>query len=95
MRSEVYNGWTVEFRKNIHMYCHSLKMAKGGRVYDVPCEDLPLSNGRVGIWPYVLNLEEAVFQDLLIGLREWANHSGMKYRIYKSENNYETNDNTP
>lgn len=92
MHGEVSNGWTVEFRKNIHMYCHSLKMAKGGRVYEVPCEDTPLSNGLVAMWPYALNLEEAAFQDLLSGLREWAERSSMKYRIYTSKNDYETNE---
>jgi len=90
--SEVHNGWTVTFKKNIHMYCHLLKLSKGNRVYEVQCEDSPLSNGLVGMWPYSLNLEDAEYQDLLLGLREWAKHSGMKYRMYTSKNEYETND---
>lgn len=92
MRTEEHNGWTVTFGKNIHMYCHLLKLAKGGSVYEVQCEDLPSSNGLVGMWPYALNLEDAVHQDLLSGLREWAKRSGMKCRIYTSKNNYETNE---
>ncbi len=92
MRSELNNGWTIQFRKNVHMYCHSLKLTKGGRQYEIPCEDSPLSDGLVAMWPYELKLEESTFQDLLKGLLEWANASGMKYRIYKSKNDYETNE---
>jgi hypothetical protein len=92
MRGEVHNGWVVEFRKNVHMYCHSLRMTKGGRRYEVPCEDSPLSAGLVAMWPYELQLDEAMFRDLLNGLRAWANSSGLKYRLYKSRNDYETNE---
>jgi len=92
MHGEVHNGWIVEFRKNIHMYCYSLKMAKGGGQYEVPCEDSPISDGLVAIWPYELQLDEAIFQDLLNGLREWADSSAVKYRLYKLKIDYETNE---
>jgi hypothetical protein len=91
----VHKGWTITFRKNIHMYCHLLKLTKGNCVYEVQCEDLPMSNGLVGMWPFALNLEGATYQDLLSGLREWAGQSGMKYRIYTRKNQYETNEATP
>ncbi|SCK34205.1 hypothetical protein VAR608DRAFT_3048 [Variovorax sp. HW608] len=73
------------------MYCHSLKMAKAGRKYDIPCEDSPM--GFVAIWPYELNLEDSVFQDLLVGLRAWATLSGIKYKLYTSKDDCETNEN--
>ncbi len=89
--SEIHAGWTVTFRKNIHMYTHRLLMAKRGREYDIPCEDSPLSTGLVAMWPYELKIEDQVYEDLLDGLRTWASHSGLKYRIYKTRNEYETN----
>ena len=92
MRIEVHNGWAIEFKKNIHMYCHSLKMVKGDIEYEVPCEDSPLANGLVAMWPYTLNLNTAALQDLLKGLRDWAKSSGIKYRIYTSRNDYESNE---
>ena len=92
MRSEEHNGWTITFRKNIHMYCHLLRLAKNASVYEVQCEDIPLCNGLVGMWPYALDLEDSIYQDLLSGLRQWAKHSGIKYRIYTSKNDYETNE---
>ena len=90
MEYKTCNGWTIEFRKNIHMYFHSLKAVKDGRMLDVPCEDTPFDF--VAIWPYQLNLNAAESLDLLEGLRDWANQSGMKYRLYKTRENYETND---
>ena len=57
MRYTTRNGWTIEFRKNIHMYYHSLKATKNGRTFDVPCEDTP--GNFVGIWTYQLSLNSA------------------------------------
>lgn len=91
MRDEIHNGWTIHFRKNIHMYSHLLTVTKSGVVYEVPCEDLPMSNGLVGIWAYDLMLQPGELQDLLQGLREWAKGSGLKYRLYTSKNDYESN----
>lgn len=77
------------------MYCHSLRASKAGRQYEIPCEDLPLSDGLVGMWLYELNLDEAVRQDLLEGLTQWAQSSGMKCRLYLTRSDYQTNDNGP
>jgi hypothetical protein len=84
------NGWEIEFRKNIHMYYHSLKATKDGRTFDVPCEDTP--GNFVGIWPYQLSLNAKESPELFEALREWASQSGLKYRLYKTREDYEAND---
>jgi hypothetical protein len=92
MRDEMHNGWAIHFRKNIHMHSHLLKVTKSGAAYEVPCEDMPVSNGLIGIWPYELNLHPGELQGLLQALREWATSSGLKYRLYTSKNDYESNE---
>lgn len=81
------NGWAVEFHKNIHMYWHSLKLSRSSETYVVPCEDTP--SGFVAIWPHELNVPDALLQEILEVLRNWANQSGLQYRLYTSPNNYE------
>jgi hypothetical protein len=89
MKYKTRNGWTIEFRKNVHMYYHSLMATKDGRTFDVPCEDTP--GNFVGIWPGQLSLNPAESLDLREGLREWAAQSGLNYRLYKTREEYETN----
>ena len=89
-RQECHHGWTFEFRKNVHMYYHNLLATKNGQTFDVPCEDTPYPF--VAIWPYSLNLEPALNEDLLQGLRAWAEASGMCYRLYISREHYVGND---
>ena len=86
------NGWTVEFHKHIHMYSHSLKLSRGRESYQVFCEDTP--SGFVGIWPYEMKetVTDSIFQELLAVLRKWASQSDFHYRLYTSQNDYETND---
>lgn len=74
------------------MYSHDLRASKGGREYIIPCEDSPVSNGLIAMWTYELKLDEATHQDLLKGLLEWANASGIKCRLYKTRDEYETNE---
>lgn len=90
MQTQIHKGWVVEFRKHIHMYCHSLRLSKGEQSYDVPCEDTPA--GFVGIWPYELKVADVVLQDICVALREWASQSGMRYRLYTSAEKFEAND---
>jgi hypothetical protein len=87
------NGWAINFTRNVHMYTHSLKAEKSGEIYDIPCEDTPY--GFVAIWPYSLNLGDAVLKDLLQGLREWAEQMGIPYRLYRTRNDYHTNVKVP
>jgi len=72
------------------MYCHSLKVKKNGKEIEVPCEDMAVCDG-VGIWPYILELEEKTNSDLLKALRSWAKEQGFEYRIYTTKEDYETN----
>ena len=85
------NGWTVKFQKNIHMYSHDLLLSRGRETFQVYCEDTPY--GFVGIWPYVFKetVTNATFQEILTVLRKWASLSNFKYRLYTSQNDYETN----
>ena len=93
MHSQLHNGWAIRFRKNVHMYCHSLKVSKGALSYEIPCEDSPLSEGLVAMWLYELDLDEAARQDLMKGLIQWALASGIKYRLYLTRDGYQTNGN--
>lgn len=83
------HGWVIKFKKNIHIYTHSLTAEKGGKIYDVPCEDTP--SNFVAIWPYALNLDEGVLSDLLQGLRDWAERTGIPYKLYRTKDDYQTN----
>src|SRR5471030_491294 len=87
------NGWAIKFTKNVYMYTHSLKAEKNGEIYDVPCEDTP--SGFVAIWPYSLNLADAVLVDLLQGLHNWAEKIGIPYRLYRTRDDYQTNVDLP
>ena len=81
-------GWVFTFQPNVHMYAHSLKATKADKSFYVPCEDT--TENHVGIWPYQLDLDPAVSQDLLEGLREWAVQSRLSYRLYETRERYET-----
>lgn len=83
----ICDGWTVRFYKNIHMYSHSLKLSKNGEIYAVFCEDSPF--GFVGIWPYVLEVSNAKFREILVVLNKWASQSALTYRLYTSPKEYE------
>ena len=43
------DGWKIEIKLNVHMYCHELWVQKGKLEYSIPCEDLPGENS-IGIW---------------------------------------------
>lgn len=92
MHSQLHNGWAIRLQKNVHMYCHSLRASKGGSSHVIPCEDSPLSEGLVVMWLYEMNVDEATRQDLLKGLIQWALASGIKYRLYLTRDDYQTND---
>lgn len=77
-------------QKKRSYYYHSLKASKDGQTFDVPCEDTP--SNFVGIWTYQLSLSATELIDLFAGLREWANQSGLKYRLYNTREDYESSD---
>ena len=91
MKQKLYDGWLIRFQPNVHMYCHHLTAGKDGLELEVPCEDLPVAEKLVGLWPYTLNLEPELSGDLLKGLVAWANASGLKYRIYTTKEAFESN----
>jgi hypothetical protein len=87
----VHNGWSIRFRRNIHMYCHSLTASKHSLDLQVPCEDTP--DGFVGIWPYDLKISESEYLDLLVALRAWAKTIQTEYRLYVTGDEYESGPN--
>jgi hypothetical protein len=80
------NEWDIQFRKNVHMYCHRLVAAKADRRYEIPCEDTP--DGFVGIWLCDIGLESPLQQDLVAVLLKWAESSGLACRIYETRDSY-------
>ena len=91
MAEKLYNGWSVRFRPNVHMYCHDLKLSKGQQDLQVSCEDTP--SGWVGIWPYSLDLDELVYADLIAALRDWASEQlDVDYRLYVTKDEFEQQD---
>ena len=89
MDQELYNGWRILFRQNVHMYCHQLTASKGDLELEIPCEDMPA--GPIGIWPYTLELDAPVYDDLLMALRAWATSIGVNYRLYVTKDRFEPN----
>ncbi len=88
MAEKLYNGWSIRFRPNVHMYCHDLKLSKGQDQLRVPCEDTP--SGWVGIWPCSLGLDESVYADVLVALRVWAAQKFVaNYRLYVTKDEFE------
>jgi|SRR6056297_1971240 len=90
-KQDVYNGWSIGFRRNVHMYCHALTASKHNLNLQVPCEDTP--DGYVGIWPYDLNILESEYLDLVAALREWAETIQSEYRLYLTRDDYESGPN--
>ena len=90
MKKSTHNGWDISFKKNIHMYCHSLTAKKDGREIEVPCEDMAVCDG-VGVWPYTLDLEKEIYSDLLEALRDWVDEQEFDYRLYTTRDDFETN----
>ncbi len=84
-----HKGWTIFFDKNVHMYCHALAASKGDQLFQIPCEDIPLGDGLVGIWPYELGLSGPVYSELIAALHDWARASGLRYRIYVTRDCFE------
>ncbi|MCP4098138.1 MAG: hypothetical protein GY748_18050 [Planctomycetaceae bacterium] len=87
MKHVVHNGWKIRFRRNIHMYCHSLTASKHNLELQIPCEDTP--DGYVGIWPYDLDIPETRYLDLLVALRSWAQTIQSEFRLYSTRDEYE------
>jgi len=87
-KSQSHNGWNIQFTKNVHMYCHSLRVSKEGSVYDVPCEDSPTSEVGMVMWLYELSLEENRLQDLAEGLLQWAKATSINCRLYLTTEDY-------
>ena len=88
MTETVHNGWTLRFRSNVHMYCHNLTATKDNHELRVCCEDMP--SGGVGIWPYILELDDLIYADLIVALRLWAADLNADYRLYITHDEFET-----
>ncbi len=71
------------------MYCHDLRASNGGTTYTIPCEDSPVSEGLVAIWPYELEMAASTYANLIQALHDWAANEGLFYRIYVTPNHFE------
>jgi len=71
------------------MYCHDLRALRDGTTYTIQCEDSPVSDGLVGIWPYDLQLDADTYSSLIKALHEWAADEGLFYRIYVTCDRFE------
>ena len=74
------NGWDMSFRSNVHMYCHRLEATKGGKTFDVPCEDTP--EGFIGIWFMHIEIQNEIREDLIPALAEFFEGLGSPFKIY-------------
>jgi hypothetical protein len=90
IRANEYKGWTMSFRRNIHMYCRDLRAIKGKESLQVQCEDSPAGEGLVGVWSYLLKLDPTLYADLISALHEWASPEGLNYRLYVTRDQFET-----
>lgn len=87
MDHALYNVWRIHFQQNVHMYCHHLTATKGDVCLEISCEDTP--SGFVGIWPYSLQVDAPIYEDLLVALHAWADDIGLNYRIYVTNDKVE------
>lgn len=71
------------------MYCHGLTASKDGKIYEIPCEDSPLNQGLIVMWPYELDLDDDTYSDLIRILHDWAGTNGLNYRIYITSDRFE------
>lgn len=71
------------------MYCHDLRASFAGATYTIPCEDSPVSDGLVAIWPYELQMDPSTYSNLVQSLHDWASNEGLSYRIYVTRDRFE------
>lgn len=91
MRTELETQWSFTLRKNVHMYSHDLRAGRAGAEFQIPCEDLPGSKNQIGIWPYHLEMDQKSYSMLVEALIAWANGQNLKYQIYVTRDDCETN----
>ncbi len=84
-----HKGWTISFEKNVHMYCHTLAASKGDQLFQIPCEDAPLSENLIVMWPYEMGLGGLAYSELIAALHDWARTQDLHYRIYVTRDRFE------
>jgi hypothetical protein len=88
MRSVLIDGWRLEFRKNVHMYCHYLRLSKAGLVIEPPCEDMVIDPKTMGVWLEDLGLNRPTLNELSRVLQKWVSTEGFRCRIYLDRDNF-------
>jgi len=73
------------------MFCHLLKVTKDGEEFEIQCEDSPLSEGLICIWPYEHGMSDSKYSEVVSALHDWATSEGLKYRIYVTREHFEPN----
>jgi hypothetical protein len=72
MKAVFIDGWKLEFRKNVHMYCHYLRISRPDLVIEPPCEDMAIYPKTMGIWLEDLGLKRPTLNELSWVLQKWA-----------------------
>lgn len=88
---ETVDGWEIYLQRNVHMYTHALSVKKGGQQFSVSCEDLPVREKTIGVWLYSSDIPDSMLVDLQETLRKWSRKFDIKFQIYKSKNEFVTN----
>ena len=84
-------GWKICFRRNIHMYTHSLSVSKNGLELSIDCEWLGKGGkggNAVGIWLYNLQSSDNVKSELAETLSIWANKFDVHIRLFVTKTEY-------
>lgn len=88
--TQTLNDYKIEFQKNVHMYYHDLKITRNGTTYQIPCENSTLNYIIVSV--HELNLEKSIMDEIISTLLQWATQSRLRVRLYKSRDEYESNE---
>lgn len=78
--TQTVDGWEITFTNNVHMYCHSLTVAKANAKLEIPCEDTPA--GHIGVWLMDLDIESEIRNALIPVLASFFAGLGKAYKIY-------------
>jgi hypothetical protein len=74
--------FSFRLRPNVHMYCHELICASGGKEYRCIVESSPNHADTIVFWAEQLGVPTAQRDQLLQALKSWASQQSFSYCIY-------------
>jgi len=84
-------SWQFNFRRNIHMYCHSLKCRNGNAKFECQSEDSANEEKVTLFWLDDLPLKDDQLSEFASDLEVWASKQEFKYRILHNRECLATN----